>query len=505
MGINIGKMFWNRAYLSPDMEAFVGADYRFSFKQVNDRSNQFASFLKQNQLKAGDRLAVLCKNNEHATTAMFGAAKIGVITLMLNWRLQPPELIYILNDCGAGLLLYDAEFEEAVKLCRNQIPANLFLRVGGVGPDSEFQTSLAEQSVSEPDYMGGGDDPAVLMYTSGTTGKPKGVMLTHNNLFWASIGLNHTIDWSYGYRFLSVAPLFHIGGLAPIFGNIHAGCTTVFMPNFDPIKIWDILVAEKINFMMTVPAMLQFMLLAPNIQQKDLSSVKHIVCGGSAVPQSLIMTYDKIGIKIDQVYGITEYSGAVTFWIPDMGMEKSNSMGKTVYHGHIKIFRPDSDEELPVGEVGEICCFGPQVFKGYWNNPEATAAAIRNGYYRSGDMGKVDANGFLYVVDRLKDMIISGSENIYPAELEQVIINHPGVAEVAVVGKPDAKWGEIPVALIVPKTNAEIKVEDIIALCRKNLAAYKCVKEVQFIKTIPKSAVGKVLKKELRAQLVSGG
>jgi len=222
MGINIGKMFWNRAYLSPDMEAFVGADYRFSFKQVNDRSNQFASFLKQNQLKAGDRLAVLCKNNEHATTAMFGAAKIGVITLMLNWRLQPPELIYILNDCGAGLLLYDAEFEEAVKLCRNQIPANLFLRVGGVGPDSEFQTSLAEQSVSEPDYMGGGDDPAVLMYTSGTTGKPKGVMLTHNNLFWASIGLNHTIDWAYGYRFLSVAPLFHIGGLAPIFGNIHA-------------------------------------------------------------------------------------------------------------------------------------------------------------------------------------------------------------------------------------------------------------------------------------------
>jgi acyl-CoA synthetase (AMP-forming)/AMP-acid ligase II len=327
-------------------------------------------------------------------------------------------------------------------------------------------------------------------------------MLTHDNLFWASIGLTHTIDWSYRYRFLSVAPLFHIGGLAPIFGNIHAGCTTVFMPNFDPIKIWDVIVAEKINFMMTVPAMLQFMLFAPDIAKKNLSSVKHFVCGGSAVPQSLIMAYDNLGIKIDQVYGITEYAGAVTFWTADMGMDKSHSMGKSVFHGQVKIFRPESDEELPVGDVGEIGCYGPQVFKGYWNNPEATAAVLKNGYYRSGDMGKVDEKGFLYVVDRLKDMIISGSENIYPAELEQVIMGHPDVAEVAVVGKPDAKWGEIPVAMIVVKPGADVKAEDIIALCRKNLAGYKCVKEVRFIGAIPKNAVGKVLKKELRTQLV---
>lgn len=507
MEINIGKMLCNRAYLSPDMEAFIGADYRLDFGQANERSNQFASFLQKNHFRAGDRIAVLCKNNEHATTAMFGAAKIGVITLMLNWRLQPPELIYILNDCGASLLLYDGEFGEVVKQLRDQVPAKLFLCVGGAGPDAEFQSAIAEQPFSEPEYTGEGDDPAVLMYTSGTTGKPKGVMLTHNNLFWASVGLTHTIDWGYRYRFLSVAPLFHVGGLAPIFGNIHSGCTTVFMPNFDPVKIWDLIVAEKINFMMTVPAMLQFMLFAPDIQKKDLSSIKHIVCGGSAVPLSLITTYDKMGIKIDQVYGITEYAGAVTFWTPDMGMDKSNSMGKTVFHGHVKIFRPDSHEELPVGEVGEIGCSGPQVFKGYWNNPEATAAAIKNGYYRSGDMGRLDEGGFLYVVDRLKDMIISGSESIYPAELEQVILTHPGVAEVAVVGKPNAKWGEIPVALIVSRPGAEVTAtaEDIISLCRKNLASYKCVKEVQFISAIPKNAVGKVLKKELRAQLASGG
>jgi acyl-CoA synthetase (AMP-forming)/AMP-acid ligase II len=242
------------------------------------------------------------------------------------------------------------------------------------------------------------------------------------------------------------------------------------------------------------------MLRVPDIAKKDLSSIKHIVCGGSAVPQSLIATYDQMGIKVEQVYGITEYSGAVTFWIPEMGMDKSNSAGKTVFHGQVKIMKPETDEELPAGEVGEICCFGPQVFKGYWNNPDTTKAVVGKGYYRSGDMGKIDEDGFLYVVDRLKDMIISGSENIYPAELEQVLLNYPGIADVAVVGKPDAKWGEIPVAFVVKKADAAVTAEEIIAHCRKNLAAYKCVKEVQFIAAIPKNSLGKVLKKELRLQ-----
>ena len=501
MKINIGQLLSNRAYLSPDMEAFVGDTYRYSFRDVNERANRFAALLVKSGIQPGDRIAVFCKNNEHATTVMFGAAKIGVITLMLNWRLQAPELIYILSDCTARLVIYDAEFVSMIDQLRVHVAAKTFLRVGGEGPDEEFSASLTGLPEIEPVFCGDGDDPAVLMYTSGTTGRPKGVILTHNNLFWASLGLIHTIDWSFHYRYLSVAPLFHIGGLAPIFGNIHAGCTTVSMPNFDPVKIWDVITRERINFTMTVPAMLQFMLMAPDIDKKDLSSLKFFICGGSAVPQELITTYDKLGIAINQVYGITEYSGAVTFWITDMGKDKSHSMGKTVFHGHIKIFRPESDEEAPMGDVGEIGCFGPQVFRGYWNNEEATAAVIRNGYYRSGDLGIIDNEGFLSVVDRLKDMIISGSENIYPAELEQVIKGHPGVAEVAVVGKPDAKWGEIPLAFIVKKADATISEQDIVALCRQNLAGYKCVREVRFIDAIPKNAVGKVLKKELRKQI----
>jgi len=500
MEINIGRMLANRAYLSPRMEAFSGGDYRFNFQEVNERANRFGSFLKTGGLKAGDRIALLCKNNEHATTALFGAAKAGIITLMLNWRLQVPELAYILQDSGASVLLYDVEFAPVVEGLRAQTPVKEFLTVEPGNKANDFEKALADASPAEPAYEGFNADPAVLMYTSGTTGRPKGVMLTHDNLFWASVGLTHTIDWAHGYRFLSVAPLFHIGGLAPIFGNVHGGCTTFFVPAFDPVKIWDVIVAEKINFMMSVPAMLQFMLWAPDIAKKDLSSIKHIVCGGSAVPQSLIATYDQMGIKVEQVYGITEYSGAVTFWIPEMGAEKSNSAGKTVFHGQVKIMKPENDEELPAGEVGEICCFGPQVFAGYWNNPQATAQAVGKGYYRSGDMGKIDEDGFLYVVDRLKDMIISGSENIYPAEIEQALINHPGVADVAVVGKPDAKWGEIPVAFVVKKADSAVTEEEIIAHCRKNLAAYKCVKEVRFIAAIPKNSLGKVLKKELRLQ-----
>lgn len=500
MEINIGKMLANRAYLSPRMEAFSGGDYRFNFRDANERANRFGSFLKTDGLKAGDRIAVLCKNNEHATTALFGAAKVGIITLMLNWRLQVPELAYILSDSGASLLLYDVEFAPVVEGLQTQTPVKKYLSIEPGNKANDFEKALAGASPVEPAYEGFNADPAVLMYTSGTTGRPKGVILTHDNLFWASAGLTHTIDWAHGYRFLSVAPLFHIGGLAPIFGNVYGGCTTFFVSAFDPVKIWDVIVAEKINFMMSVPAMLQFMLWAPDIAKKDLSSIKHIVCGGSAVPQALIATYDQMGIKVEQVYGITEYSGAVTFWIPEMGMEKSNSAGKTVFHGQIKILSPESDEEMPAGEVGEICCFGPQVFKGYWNNPEATAQAVGKGYYRSGDMGKIDPDGFLYVVDRLKDMIISGSENIYPAELEQALISHPGVADVAVVGKPDAKWGEIPVAFVVKKADSPVTEEEIIAHCRKNLAAYKCVKEVQFTQAIPKNSLGKVLKKELRLQ-----
>ena len=252
---------------------------------------------------------------------------------------------------------------------------------------------------------------------------------------------------------------------------------------------------------MTVPTMLHLMLEVPGIDKIDYSSLKYLICGGAPVTMSLINAYKDMGIVISQVYGATEYTGATTFWTSDMPFEKTGTVGKAVFHGDVKVFEPGSDRELPAGEVGELCLFGPQIFSGYWENEEATREVVVDEYYRSGDLGKKDAEGFVTVVDRLKDMIISGGENIYPAELEAVIQTHPDVLEVAVVGKKDQKWDEIPVAFVALKKDAQVGEAAIKELCKENLAGYKCVKEVRFVDAVPRNSLGKVLRRELRDQV----
>ncbi len=503
MGINIGDMMSNRAYLSPDVEAFVGEGYRFTFREANLKINQMAHYMKGLPIYPGDRIAILCKNNYQFLIAMLAAAKMGAITVPLNWRLHPSELVYILNDCGAALLLYDADFSEAVEQIRTQTMVRHLIRSGETGVDIEFNRALEGQPTGEPALVSGDDDVAIIMYTSGTTGKPKGAMLTHNNLFFVTSGHCHTINWKYRDRFLSIAPLFHIGGLAPMITNIHCGTTCVFMPDFDPVKAWQTIVAERITHMMTVPVMLMAMLRVPGIDNMDLSALEHIVCGGSIVPEFIFTEYKKYNIEVENVLGVTEYGGALTFWTHDMGWDKRTSVGKAVFHGDIKIVDPEIRRELPPGKVGEIAVTGPQLFKGYWNNPEDTQKVMADGWYYSGDLGMKDEDGYIYVVDRLKDMIISGSENIYPAEIEAAISNCPGVAEVGVVGKPDEKWGEIPVAFVVIAPGAEVTKEDIIKTCTDNLARFKCVKDVIFTDLLPRNAVGKLLKDQLRERLIS--
>ncbi len=312
-------------------------------------------YLKSEKITPGERVAILCKNNEHAATAVYAAGKIGAVAVVLNWRLQTAELEYILNNCKASFLLYDVEFMGTVDQLRPLIAVRSYVRKGGEGLDVEYQAALSGNPAEEPEPVAGGDDPAVIMYTSGTTGKPKGAVLSHHNLVWSSLGISHTLQWNYGDRFLLVAPMFHIGGLAPLATNVHKGVTSIFMPNFDPVGAWNVIAKERITSFMSVPLMLQAMLMAAKSANVDASSIRWIVCGAALVPESLIRAYLAIGIKVQQVYGSTEFSGGVTFWVHEMPLDTCHTHGKPIFYADVKIVDPVSGEDLSTRSSGRDC------------------------------------------------------------------------------------------------------------------------------------------------------
>lgn len=494
MNINIGKLLQNRAVLMGEKEAFVHQSKRWTFQQMNERANGFANYLKKLGLSKGDRIGLLCKNNEDFVAVLMGAAKIGVVTVVLNWRLQVAELQYIIEHSKVKMIVHDVDFKPVVSALQELIPLDYII-------SNETEPSLKtmfEGNTDEPEYSAYNDEVVLIMYTSGTTGKPKGAMISHNNLFAAGMGLSQTIDWWEEDHFLMVAPFFHIGGIAPLITNIMCGSTMVFMEAFEPMAAWQIIKDEKITTMMTVPTMLAYLLKTYELANADVSSIRNITCGASSVPSPLILGFRQLGVPVQQVYGITEYTGAVTMWKEQMNRDKFDSMGKSVMHGEMRIVDGKSGNVLPAGEVGEILLQGPQVFVGYFENSEATHQVLKDGWYYTGDVGYIDSDGYLYVVDRMKDMIISGGENIYSAELELVLSTHANVADVAVIGVPDEKWGEIPRAYIVATQEGSISEEEIIQYCKEKLASYKAVKEVLFVEQLPRNAVGKLLKQQLK-------
>lgn len=501
MSQHLGDLLASRAALTPDHVAAIGDQQRYSFRELDTRASQWAGYLHQQGLKPGDRIAILCKNSEQVATALFGASRAGVVVALLNWRLQPQELAYILKDCGADTLVYDREFADTVTALAPQVGLSRQLVVDRQRGDDDFEQALASACGELPGHDPDPDQVAVLMYTSGTTGRPKGVMLTHRNLYAAAENCCFTIGWPFQARYLTVTPMFHIAGLMPVFANVLTGSATVYLADFHPVTVWEILEQERITHFLAVPQMLEMMLQAPGIGERDLSSLRFAVSGASAVPAALIARYAELGISIYQVYGATEVAGSASFWMPAMGMDVVASVGHGVMAGGLKIVDPDTGAARPAGQVGEICFGGPQVFAGYWNNPDASRTAIVDGYYHTGDLGYLDDRGFLYVVDRLKDMIISGGENIYPAELEAVLIQHPEIVEVAVVGRADERWGEVPVAFVVRLPGSQLDEAAVIEHCRSQLAAFKSVKAVVFADALPRNASSKLLKHQLKARL----
>jgi acyl-CoA synthetase (AMP-forming)/AMP-acid ligase II len=493
----IGELLRSRTYLTPDLEAVVSLTKRISFREYNALVNRLANFLLQRNVQKGDRIALLLQNDYPFPLVFLAAAKIGAIAVPINWRLKPNEIKWIIEDSGAKLLFYDHAFQQAVSEMNSLLDLEEAIRIYRDENHDSLADLLSHYPDAEPDITIDEHDPVMIIYTSGTTGRPKGVVCSHKNVYVAGLANIHTLDTRLADRYLFVTPLFHISGMMFIINCIIRGMTLILAPNFNPIQIWDLVEAEKVTGMMSVPSMLNYMLETAKNCNRDTSSLRNIICGGSLVPPHLIKGMYELGYSVNQVYGATEFTGAITYWMPYMGLNKCHSVGKGLYLTEIKIIDPLTGEELPPGEYGEVVVRGEQVFLGYWNNREETEKVIRGGWYYTRDIGKLDEDGFLYIIDRLRDMIICSGEKVFPAEVENVLMQLEGIDDVAVVGVKHPVWGELPRAYVVKKEGSAITKEEILTHARKHLADYKLY-EVEFIDQLPKNSMGKTLKYVLR-------
>jgi acyl-CoA synthetase (AMP-forming)/AMP-acid ligase II len=505
---NIGLYLGKRAHLNPDLEAVVdpATSRRFTYRKINQRADKVANSMRGLGIRKGDRVAILMLNGIEFYESFIGLSKIGAVSVPLNWRLVADELTYILKDSGAVALLYGSDFAEAV--------ADIHGR-GGEATDnrhwielsegrdrnafaSEYEDFISHGSAEPPEIDAGGDDDLFIMYTSGTTGLPKGALHTHNTMTWVLVTASITADIRFRDRYSIALPMFHVGALQPVLNTIYVGGTAVLLRQFDPKQMWELFQQEKITISLAVPAMLNFMLMVPDFQNYDTSTLRWILSGASPVPASLIENYRDIGIEIHQVYGLTEAGGPGTLISPDDAMVKIGSAGKAFFHTSIRVVDEDGNDVAP-GVPGELLVSGDHIMKGYWNNPEATAETIRDGWLYTGDIALQDEEGFITIHDRVKDMIISGGENVYPAELENVLMTHPGVADVAVIGQPSERWGESPYAVVVRK-DENLTEADVLQHCDGKLARFKQPKGAGFIDEIPRNPTGKPLKRILREQ-----
>ena len=508
---NIGRHLTKRAAISANSEAFVEFERnrRFTFAELNQRSNRTANSLLAMGIGPGDRVATLLKNGIEFIESYYAIAKIGAVMVPVNWRLVANEIDYIVDDAGASALIYDADFDDTVSTVQSRNNATLghYLRVNAInaGKPPSFasdydQTTLAASS-DEPICRTGDDDLLFIMYTSGTTGHPKGVMQSHNCMLWAELTSMSTSDMRGDDRFLLPMPMFHVGCLVPASQLVHKGATGIIMRDIDMGLMFKAIEQERVTITMSVPALLQFMLLAPERAQHDISSIRWIATGAAPVPVSLLKQYEEIGIALYQAYGLTESCGPGTLLLPDDAEAKVGSCGKPQMHTEAKVVHSDGNEVTPGSdEVGELILSGKHMMLGYWNKPEATAEAMRDGWLYTGDLCTVDEDGFITICDRKKDMIISGGENIYPAELENVLAACSEVQEAAVIGVASEKWGETPLAIIVAAPGTQPTAESIKAYCRDNLAGYKVPQLYQFVDALPRNPSGKLLKPKLREQ-----
>lgn len=496
-------------YRYPNKVATIFGEERFSYHQLNERLNGMVNGLGKLGIEKGDRVAVLSHNHGRYIEFLFGAAKGGFVLCTINALLKEKELTYILQDSGSKAIIYHSQYAELVNKATPQCPG-LKHEICFDHPPAEvmdYDQMVFSSPKDEPKIEAQPDDTLLLVYTSGTTGKPKGVMLSQYNIFFNALDAVNAIELKQDTINLNVLPLFHVAAsVHQTATTLYIGGINVIVSQFDPQDFLQTIERERINYTFVVPTMLFRILELPNLKKYDLSSLKRLGYGAAPIPYDrLKKAIEAFGQVLYQGYGSTESTANICVLRcedhrlngTEAEIKRLKACGREHGNNHLRVVN-ERGEPVKPEEVGEIIYRGPSVMKGYWNNPEATAKAIRNGWLYTGDMATVDKENYIYLVDRKNDMIISGGENIYPKEIENVLFSHPSILEAAVVGVPHHDWGEVPKAFVVLRPGLKATEEEIINYCKQNLASYKCPKSVMFIEEIPKTASGKITRAGIR-------
>jgi fatty-acyl-CoA synthase len=501
----IGNYLARRELYSPDKLAFIDAgkdpEWRLTYRQANRRANKLANWLKGQGISKGDRIAILARDGYEHLDLFFACGKLGAVHTALNWRLHWQELLEIFHNTSPRLLIFSDDFKDGVERLVSCYPLDtMHLEGEGVAGSIKFEDALQstpESPVTTKNLEA--EDTAALIFTGGTTGLPKAAEVSHRMIAWNT--LNTVIhDITHNDVYLNVFPMFHTGGLfVYTLPQVIFGGTTVLIRQFDPNQVLDLLEREHATVFAAVPTMYQMLTRAPNWEKADLSSLRFCTSGGAPLPVSLVEKYTaEKGIRFKQGFGMTEFGPGIFALAPEDAIRKAGSIGRPNFYVDAQIV--DSENNfLGPNEEGELVLKGPSYCSGYFNNPEATTEAVdANGFFHTGDVARYDSEGYFYIVDRKKDMFISGGENIYPAEIEKVLYQHPAVHMCAVIGLPDPKWGEVGKACVVLKPGIRVTENELLQFMSDRLAKYKVPKSVSLLPELPISAAGKILKRELK-------
>jgi acyl-CoA synthetase (AMP-forming)/AMP-acid ligase II len=507
--MDVGQILTLTAHKVPNRTVVLFEDKRFTCQEFNSRVNQFAHALLHLGLKKGEKVAALLFNSNHFVEVYFGTAKAGGVFTPVNFRFAPEEVRYILNHSDARFFVFGEEFSDLLEVIRSRLEwVEIFISAGEkkIKGALDYEPLLKKSRKEEPAINLSERDECQLMYTSGTTGRPKGALITHGNILWNLVNTLMGREDQEGEISLVIGPLYHTAALNNHFTvRVALAGTSILIKRFDPRSVMEIIEKEKVNVISGAPAMYHLLLALPDVERYDTRSVIKCTAGASILPDETkerLLNLFPNAKGVYDVYGCTEASPNIAILKAKDSFRKRECVGLPLPFLEVRIV-DNEDRDVPQGEVGELICRGPNVMKGYYKDEQATRDALKGGWLHTGDLARMDEEGFIYIVDRKKDMIVSGGENIYPREIEEVLYHHPKIQEAAVIGVPDQVWGESVKVFVVLRKGEIMKEEEVIDYCKNHLASYKKPRSVEFTEDLPRNPSGKVLKKVLREKYLN--